>query len=365
MTLPLRVGLFVCVALAAGCAPGRQAVRLEAKPTTVPPGPAYQAFSDPVSPPRNVLVLSGGGMYGAYTAGYLNGWTAAGTRPQFDIVTGVSTGSLIACAAFLGSDYDSVARTFYTSVRASDIYTIRSWATIPWAGSVASSKPLQELIEKSVTDDVIRGVAEGHKCGRRLYVGTTDLSTKKLVIWDMGAMACRGGPDGAAMFRGVLLASCSVPGVLPPVWLNYNGKEELHCDGGPAGQLFVPPNTIKPNPDGTASTTNVYIIIAGKLFADTSRVKPRVLNVLGNAATGILYSHCRGEIANLYHLSKIAGANFHLTALPQEFTGDAAGLSFDPKVMNDLFDAGRTAGARSDWLPAPPFDAAGTDAPRK
>lgn len=64
---------------------------------------------------HSYLALSGGGADGAYGAGVLNGWTAAGTRPQFSVISGVSTGALIAPFAFLGSGYDPALREVYTS----------------------------------------------------------------------------------------------------------------------------------------------------------------------------------------------------------------------------------------------------------
>ena len=67
-------------------------------------------------PPAQYLALSGGSDNGAFGAGILVGWTAAGTRPEFKAVTGISTGALIAPFAFLGSKYDAELKAIYTGI---------------------------------------------------------------------------------------------------------------------------------------------------------------------------------------------------------------------------------------------------------
>src|SRR5512139_2627309 len=72
-------------------------------------------------PPAVFLAVSGGGDNGAFGAGLLCGWTAAGDRPVFKLVTGISTGALIAPFAFLGSAYDAQLKEFYTTTSPKDI----------------------------------------------------------------------------------------------------------------------------------------------------------------------------------------------------------------------------------------------------
>ncbi|CAN5524964.1 patatin-like phospholipase family protein [soil metagenome] len=319
----------------------------------------------PIRPAANVLVLSGGGMYGAYSAGVLAGWTQNGTRPEFDVVTGVSTGSLIGVAAFLGPKYDPIAREFYTTIKASDVYTLRAWVQIPWADAVATSRPLKKLIDNVVDENLLAAVAREHRKGRRFYVGTTHLEARKLAVWDMGAIACQG-PGAIDKFRDVLLASSSVPGVLPPVRLTCTreGKacSELHADGGTTASLFVPQGLIAPAPNGGPSGTNVYVIVAGKLFADPGKVRSRVLPVLSASANSIVYASARAEIATIHHLSRLAGANFHLTAVPAGDPADPMGLAFDPKEMSRLYEVGycQTVSGPA-WMTSPPFESSATD----
>jgi predicted acylesterase/phospholipase RssA len=324
----------------------------------------------PPRPPQAILAISGGGMYGAYSAGFLAGWTQSATRPEFDVVTGVSTGALVAAAAFLGPEYDDLAYQSYTRVRASDIYSARAWVLIPWSESLASSKPLEKLIDGSVGDAFVAAVAREHLKGRRLYVGTTNLETQRLTIWDMGAIAARGGPGAAEKFRQVLLASCSVPGMLPPVWLasEINGRAvtELHSDGGATAPLFVPPGLVA-SADGRPSGVDVFVIVSGKLFADPTPVRPRVLSVLSATASTVIYSSTRAEVAGLYHLTREAGGKFHLSSLPEDFAvPEPIGLSFDRRVMSELYDTGFRLGAGGPaWQRVPPFESSATEPPRE
>lgn len=363
----LSLVLVAALAVSMGCiSSNRGAIR----PRNLPMGPPVLAQRPP-SPPRSVLVLSGGGMYGAYTAGVLAGMTASGSRPEFDIVTGVSTGALVATAAFLGPQYDNVARRSYTGIQKADIYNMRVWVTIPWSVSAASSEPLRKLIESVIDEQTVEAVAIEHARGRRLYVGTTCLATQRLAIWDMGAIAARGGPGAVEKFRHVLLASTAVPGVFPPVWLpaEYEGQivEELHSDGGVTAPLFVPPGTLVPAHDGGPSGTDVYIIVSGKLFGEPRGVKSNVLSVLGSAASSAVYSYTRSEVASLYHQCRTSGANFHLTSLPLTInTPEPVGLSFNQQQMNQMYLAGVEFGRDpANWVRVPPFESAATDRPRE
>src|SRR5207248_4738421 len=234
------------------------------------------APADPTARRFNVLVLSGGGAYGAYPAGILCGWTEAGTRPGFDVVTGVSTGALVATLAFLGPSRDADLRRVYTTVTSKDVFEERRPEVAGVLGeSLADSKPLERLINSVADERLLAEVAAEHAKGRRLYVGTTHLDSRRLIVWDMGAIATRGGPVYLTLFRKVLLASASIPGFFPPVRVpvEVDGKayEELHVDGGVTAALFfrppvVPPGQVAALGDHPLAGSNLYVIVAGKLF---------------------------------------------------------------------------------------------------
>src|ERR1700729_1452753 len=154
--------------------------------------------------PVNILALSGGGADGAFGAGALVGLTRSALRPQFSVVTGVSTGALIAPYAFLGSEWDDELVEVYTSGRAEHLLHSRGLGAL-FGSSVYSGTPPKELVDRYATDALIQAVAREASSGRLLLVATTDVSTGEPVIWDLGSIAMNGGVGARALFRDVLV----------------------------------------------------------------------------------------------------------------------------------------------------------------
>lgn len=327
------------------------------------------------SPQRqfNILALSGGGAYGAFTAGVLAGWTEAGTRPQFDVVTGISTGALLATLAFLGQDRDPHLKHFYTTVKDQDVYARKSDIAALLSDSFRESKPLAKLIDVVVDAKLLQDIAVEHAKGRRLYVGTTHLDARRLVVWDMGEIATRGQPADLALFRRVLLASASIPGFFPPVpiEIEVDGKpaEELHVDGGVTASVFFrPPHVsrreLRQLGDKPLAGSNVYIIVAGKLYADPSCVERRLLPIATDSISALLYSKSRGDLFQLYALSLATGMNYRMTSMPADLDAPRDATSFDPKVMSWLYDVGREqAKGGKAWRVSPPGTQPGEEVP--
>jgi predicted acylesterase/phospholipase RssA len=323
------------------------------------------AAPDPAAKPGKFLALSGGGMFGAYSVGVLTGWTATGTRPCFDVVTGVSTGSLVASYAFLGTEYDAPMARLYTTVSDKDIYRRRPRLAVLFSDSAASSEPLARLIETQVDDALLAGVARAHAAGRRLYVGTTNIDARRLVIWDMGAIASSGRPDAAGLYRKVLLASASVPAFFPPVPIEVevNGRRftEMHVDGGATTGVFLRASTLHLDREALKAGrqplagSDAYVVVAGKLYADPTCTDRRTVQIAESALTSVVASQTRGELYRIYTLCLLGGMRYHLAAIPEDFavTGDA--MAFDPAEMRRLYAAGyeAAAGGRA-WRDTPP-----------
>ncbi len=371
--------LLIALWSAPGCAITRRHVPLElpqaarlievGEPAEVAPRVQQQQQSEirtvsaSASEPSNVLVLSGGGANGAYTAGVLNGWTAAGNRPQFDVVTGISTGALMAPFVFLGSEYDELLKRNYTESRDRDIFTRRWLPALIYADSLADSAPLRKRIANEITPQVLKQIAEAHRDGRRLYVGTTDLDTKRLVVWDLGAIADGNDPNKLELFRDVLLASASVPGLLPPVEIDIDVEgerhAELHVDGGVAASLFLQPAMLgmsasDPDEAKVRDDLNVYVIVAGQLRLPRRRVQRKLSAVIEESVGGVLQSQMNGDLLKTYLLSRWAGATFALTAVPREMAEEFSPLAFDPRSMQKLFDVGyKHAASKAGWQNAP------------
>ncbi len=196
----------------------------------------------------NVLALSGGGAGGAFAAGLLDGWTRRGTRPAFDIVTGVSTGALIAPFAFLGPAYDATLQTLYTGDGAGGVAEPANIVAIATGDGLLDPVPLRRMVEASVTPEFLAAVAAEHRRGRRLLVVTTNLDAQRPVVWNLGAIATSPNPEAAALFRDVLVASASVPAVFPPVMIaavaDGRAIHEMHVDGVATAQIFIRPDVI-------------------------------------------------------------------------------------------------------------------------
>lgn len=316
-------------------------------------------------PKKHFLALSGGGMYGAYSVGVLCGWSASGTRPQFDVVTGVSTGALIGTYAFLGSAWDRKAYDAYSNINERDIYRRRPYTALIWNDAYASSDPLKNLINDAVDDELLAAVARGHAEGRRLYIGTTNLDTRRMVIWDMTAIAASGQPDAKELYRKVLLASASPPGFLPPVPIEVeiNGQKftERHCDGGATTGVFLRASNLPlgqehlQEQNSPLAGCEAYVVVAGKLYSDPVITRPRTISISESALQSLLYSQTRSELHRIYTLCIATGMRYNLTAVPEDLDVNADSMSFKPRDMAKLYDAGFFAAASGKlWRDSPP-----------
>ena len=331
---------------------------------------------DPARKRFSVLALSGGGSYGAFTAGVLNGWTASGQRPQFDIVSGVSTGALIATFAFLGPRYDPLLCNFYTTTTTDEIYRNRCKPAALLSDSFVSSEPLERKIEASISPQVFSEVALAHAEGRRLYIGTTNIDTGRLVIWDMGAIASSGKPDSLELFRKIILASASPPGFFPPVPIDVtlNGRTytEMHVDGGTTAQVFFRSSMLPVDPSQYSrgrrplAGSCVYIIVAGKAFPDPHCVQASTLKIAGSSLSALTYAQTRNDLVRIYTLSLLTGMDFRLAEIPQNWPVHQDSMEFDPALMKSLYTRGyQSALAGQIWADVPPvLDASQQSIPR-
>ena len=289
------------------------------------------------------LVLSSGGGDGAFGAGLLVGLSAAGNRPEYSVVTGVSTGALMAPFVFAGKRYDEALRSNYTKVSAADVFEAgRS------SESFVDSWPLKDTISKQVTPALLEDVAAEHRRGRRLFIATFDLDAERPVIWNMGAIAAHGGPDALALFRTVLLASTAVPGAFPPVLINVeaNGKHfaELHVDGGIGGQFFVAPGPLLlPTSDFRLPATQLYVVINTGLERDFQVVDRFLPTILTQAVGAAVKIDTRLMLDIAYAVAKRSGVGFNVAAIPPSFNAPSKG-PFDPGYMGPLFQAGYDQG---------------------
>jgi hypothetical protein len=170
-------------------------------------------------PPADFLAISGGGENGAFGAGLLVGWTQAGTRPNFKLVTGVSTGALIAPFAFLGPRYDARLKEVYTTISSRDVLETRWFTAALLSDALASNTPLRKTVARYVDQSMLDEIAAEYAKGRLLLIGTTNLDARRPVIWNIGRLAASGYPKALELFRDILVASAAIPGAFPPTMI--------------------------------------------------------------------------------------------------------------------------------------------------
>ena len=299
--------------------------------------------------PHNYLVISGGGSDGAFGAGLLVGWTERGDRPEFQIVTGISTGALIAPFAFLGPDYDDALREVYTTLSSRDLVETRNVFQIVRGDAAMGSTPLRGLIASYFDADFIAAVAAEGRRGRSLLIGTTNLDAARPVIWDITRMAASDAPGAHDLIRDVILASASIPGAFPPVLIEVEAEgrryDEMHVDGGVTAQLFLPTAGI----DWTVirerlhvqGRPNLYLIRNSQLVQPWDTVEPRLLPIVRRTISTLLKSQGVGDLAKVYIAAEEHGLDYHLAFVPKEFSAEST-ETFDPAYMRTLFDLGRT-----------------------
>ena len=322
---------------------------------------ASQGHRGPL-PPAVFLAVSGGGDNGAFGAGLLNGWTAAGNRPQFKLVTGISTGALIAPFAFLGPAYDDELKEFYTTISSKDILKARGVLAAMTSDAMADNRPLWKLVEKHVTRELLDAIAAEYEKGRLLVVGTTDLDARQGIIWNMTKLAASSDPKALDLFRSILIASAAIPGAFPPVLIDVeaDGKpyQEMHVDGGAMAQVFVYPPALNVAEMARAHhfvrERQLYIIRNSRLDPEWANVERRTMSIAQRAIASLIQTQGVGDLYKIYLIAERDGVDYHLAYIPPTFNVPHK-EEFDTEYMRALFELGYTMAAKGyPWQKLPP-----------
>ncbi|MCJ8156643.1 patatin-like phospholipase family protein [Sphingomonas sp. LaA6.9] len=311
-------------------------------------------------PPAYFLAISGGGDNGAFGAGLLNGWSAAGTRPEFKAVTGISTGALIAPFAFLGPKYDPVLEKVYTQVSQRDIFKMRGMIKGFFSDAMADTTPLYELVTRYADQALLDAIAAEYEKGRLLLVGTTALDSLEPVIWNMTAIAASKDPRAPELFRRILVASASIPGAFPPMMLDVTAGgqryQEMHVDGGTIAQVFLYPPSMHLDQAGASAGRKriLYIIRNARLDPDWASVDRRTLPVATRAISALTQTQGIGDLYRIYTTTRRDGIDYNLAFIPPTFTVPHR-EEFDTNYMQQLYAVGQQMAAKGyQWQKFPP-----------
>lgn len=312
--------------------------------------------------PHNYLAISGGGPHGAFGAGLLNGWSQSGTRPEFTMVTGISTGALTAPFAFLGTKYDEKLKSVYTTISTKDVLKKRWLFSAIFSDAIADTTPLKETIAKHITPDMVEEIASEHRKGRRLFIGTVSLDAGRSVIWNIGAIADSNHPTKVDFIREIMRASAAIPVAFPPVVIpvQVNGQnyDELHVDGGTGSQVFIYPaaidwkqitETLK-----VQGRPNVYVLRNSTIEAKYEMLEMKMLPIASRTISSLIRTQGIGDLYEIYALCQRDDNEFNLAFIPSDFSEESK-EEFDPEFMGKLFEFGYQLGLEGySWKKGPP-----------
>lgn len=327
---------------------------LQRERASLPPGSAL--------PRADFLAISGGSDDGAFGSGLLCGWADAGTIPTFKLVTGISTGAMIAPLAFLGQPYHDELCTMYTALKPSDVLESRGLFGAIFGEALADTTPLAGTIAQYVTDQMLADIAREYRKGRLLVIGTTSLDYQRPIFWNIGAIAASGKPEALPLVRKILLASAAIPGAFPPVMIDVDvaGQhyQEMNVDGGAVAQTFLYPPDIGLRLDLRAAEhrrdRHAYIIRNGRLHPDWAATDRRFLTIVGRAIATMIHYSGYNDVLRIYGITKRDGVDYNLAFIGPDFT-QTKNAPFEPAYLRALFDYGYVRGRQGyRWRKAPP-----------
>lgn len=308
-------------------------------------GRAVRSLTAAAHGPIRILALSGGGAGGAFGAGVLYGLARTGQPTDFQVVTGVSAGALLAPFAFLGPSWDPQMKDAFDSYRTEHLLQRRPWLGFLVHPGIYSRGPLIALVNHFVTPRLIRAVAAQARKGRMLLVATTDLDKQESVIWNMGLIAQHGGPAALKLFAKVLVASASIPGVFPPVMIRVQRGDktyqEMHVDGGTTLPFFVASDItdVLPLRLPQLEGARVYVIVNGQLSTYPRTTLQAPMAVIARSFSAALMHASRRALVLAAVFVRHFGMTLHFTYLPMTYPFEGS-LDFKYQNMHQLFTYG-------------------------
>jgi Patatin-like phospholipase len=317
-------------------------------------------------PPAHFLAVSGGAGDGAFGAGLLCGWSDTGAMPSFKLVTGVSTGSMIAPFAFLGGSYIDQLRAIYTKMSSDDVRTVRALNGLygaVFSDALADTAPLYRLISRYMNEQMLTDIADAYNKGRLLLIATASLDQQSPILWNIGAIAASGRPGALELVRRIILASASIPGAFPPVMIDVeaNGRRyrEMNVDAGVVAQMFLYPADLglrmNLRSGRLARETHAYLIRNGRLDPDWASVNRDFLTITQRAIDTMIHYLGYDDILQIYYTTKRDRIDYNLAFIETDFLKTKR-EPFDPEYMKALFEHAYEKGRRGyAWHKEPPL----------
>ena len=252
---------------------------------------------------------------------------------------------------FLGPDYDDVLEAIFTSGLAQDLLRIDGVNVIFGAGAY-KSEPLKELIAKYANAELLDAIAVEYRKGRMLMIATTNLDAQRTMIWNMGAIAASNSPDRLSLFRTVLAASVSIPGVFAPTFIDVvaNGEHysEMHVDGGVTSNVVAVPEGIMTAKGLNAPAgSRVYVVVNGKLAPDAALTSNSTLPIVARSFWTTVKANTKNTLIATYEFCRRNNWGFFVTAIDAGRTIETQKINFDTAYMQELFAYGLAKGSRA------------------
>lgn len=295
----------------------------------------------------DMLALSSGGPDGAFGVGILSGLTRAGKRPQYEVVTGVSTGALIAPFAFVGAKYDGLLEDLYTGKKLGSLIGAPNYFRALAGGPVYEARNLKAMIEKLVTPELLAEIAMLNDRGRRLYVATANLDADQLTVWDMGRIARKATPESVELFRTVIEAAVSIPGALEPVRITARTPQgpitELHGDGALLANFFADPALVPETCrafTGNACNPGLSVIVHNRLNPAPQAQEASLVPLVKKSVSALSRTSTRLLLRQTWLEANARAIPMAYASLPADWK-EVSALDLDRGYMKEAFDLGR------------------------
>jgi predicted acylesterase/phospholipase RssA len=267
-------------------------------------------------------------------------------------VTGVSAGALIAPFAFLGPEWDRKLKDAFAGEHPRLLHSTSTAFISRLLSPLGFHKhsALFHMVDGYVTTELIDAVAREAATGRRLLVATTDLDKQETVLWNLGVIATHGGEPARELFRDVLIASASVPGIFPPVLIHVRGDavdyDELHVDGAVTTTLFAAPLMAAFHPYRLEPLrgAKLFLIINGQLAHDPVKTPVNTPQILASSLSAGMTYRTREAISDAIDLSQQLDMTLRLTEIPIGYP-KANFVDFESDYMRTLFMYGTNCAA--------------------